>query len=374
MKILKQFIFINFTFLSLTFSAASADVDLAATALEPNENIPEEAFYVVHAMYKAPLDGKLIAGTSAKKDLGDTKKGTPLAGVVGWRPTLHFALGGIASDIDENTLSDRPFALIVPLSAIKSQVIGCCIYTKTTQTSRTGGSMTTNHKQCFFDDVYILDDLEIPNNSILIEIYKRSASVSSDDIFTQMKERKRSTLQSKHPNLRVVVSEEDLARAVLGAITELGGVTVSRESAISNSHQNSWLGVPRSDDNIIKSIKAILPQTVCYKKHDEHPIGIVDRYKMGVFLSMLPTKNIRNLSEKEREASRRIKEAWGNNGGRDWSSLLQNAVQSVAGETRLHERLQVSIAKLSEAAQMEYQQKGVIQICIDYFDDTMSSN
>jgi hypothetical protein len=77
---------------------------------------------VVHATRVFPKNGIMIPGKSAAKDCDknglNIKKGDLLTGPIEWRPTLHWAIGKLANDIDENILSDRPYAVITTLKQL----------------------------------------------------------------------------------------------------------------------------------------------------------------------------------------------------------------------------------------------------------------
>lgn len=138
-------------FVSTILNYGSSEIVSASDTPSAPDLEELDQIYAIHATYKIPEDGVMIPGkVSNGKKTGNAfadslKKGEPLPGVAGWRPTLHFSLAGLCPDSNENTLSDRQHAIIVQVKDLKDRLIGL---------------------QPF--DSFILGSFEIPANAHLI--------------------------------------------------------------------------------------------------------------------------------------------------------------------------------------------------------------
>jgi hypothetical protein len=106
-----------------------------------------KSIYAVHACYGWPSGkpGRLVPAVVADSDKGKVKKGTPLTGLVGWKATIHFSLGGLLPEGADFILGDRRRAVLLPLDALVQHA-------------------TTIHT----DDIVLIGEFIVPNGAIVI--------------------------------------------------------------------------------------------------------------------------------------------------------------------------------------------------------------
>lgn len=111
-----------------------------ATSSAPNLDDLLSKTAAVHATDILPTDGLMRAGSGA--DIG-AEDGFSFSS---FRPTLHFALGQLVWGHAAGNWDLKKYAIIVPLSSLNSQLLNLSV-----------------------DDTFILGDLKIPSNAILID-------------------------------------------------------------------------------------------------------------------------------------------------------------------------------------------------------------
>ncbi|MBI4375293.1 MAG: hypothetical protein HY549_02470 [Elusimicrobia bacterium] len=84
----------------------------------------ERRVFAVHATTFLPADGVMRAGASVLA--GD--KRTINTDPPSFRPTLHFALGELVQPLEKHSWEDRPYAVVLPLGALKSQLANLNTY------------------------------------------------------------------------------------------------------------------------------------------------------------------------------------------------------------------------------------------------------
>lgn len=106
-----------------------------------------KSIYCVHACYGWPTGkpGRLVPAVIADSDKGKIKKGQPLTGLVGWKSTIHFSMGGLLPDGPDAALSDRRRAIILPLSSLLPLA-------------------TTIHT----DDIVVVGEFTVPDGAIIV--------------------------------------------------------------------------------------------------------------------------------------------------------------------------------------------------------------
>ncbi|MFA6091843.1 MAG: hypothetical protein WCU88_02130 [Elusimicrobiota bacterium] len=104
----------------------------------------ERRLFAVHATKFIPTNG-IIQAKTASLGKGELTLGfeTP-----SFRPTIHFALGELVRDHDGFSWKDCPYALLMPVGALKNQLINLNTY-----------------------DTFILGDLRLPKEAILMMPY-----------------------------------------------------------------------------------------------------------------------------------------------------------------------------------------------------------
>ena len=75
--------------------------------------------YAVHATHVLPSDGNMIPGGLSRKAFTEGRIEEPPA----FRPTLHFALGGVVSAHGRTSWNACPYAIMVPLENIMAQLV-----------------------------------------------------------------------------------------------------------------------------------------------------------------------------------------------------------------------------------------------------------
>jgi len=242
---------LNVLFLILGICFCNEKVLFAATEhKEGGEAIDLSKIYAVHAMHRLPVDGILRAGAVARKDSPEysLEKGDPLPGVAGWRPTLHFSLGKIANNISTAGLdiSNRPFVVLIPLSELLNQLIGLSI-----------------------EDTFILGDLKIPNNSILMVDESKEVEAK---LLDWVKELTETQIKIKPPTKK-------MSAEVLKAIQDFGGLVAPIPAL-------AGLVSSFDKDKLFTQIMGTHPY-VMETEHQHHPVGKMEQGRTGALYMAL---------------------------------------------------------------------------------------
>ena len=209
--------------------------------------------YAVHAMHILPRDGILKAGVVARVDSEEIgvgvglKKGDPVPGVAGWRPTLHFSVGKLADDIPSSGLiiSDRSYALITPLSSLLDRLVGLSL-----------------------EDAFILGDFNIPMGSTLLVREgneKEAKSLPWGEAVTII------TIKSTLP----------LSTAVLMNIQKKGGLIAP--TTLLSTRMPSF-----TEENLKKAIAAY--PYVILGEHQHHLLGKIEQARVSMFYKFCEEK------------------------------------------------------------------------------------